>query len=261
MQNQIRHMVAVTAVVFAAIGAAYAQSADVPRNEIEVRGNLTVPTGDADFSGTPTNSLNTIDFKRDFDFDNKLGFEVRFIHRSENQKHKFLASYGRDNWDQERTLTRSFTFRGETYLANASADLGITLRKFRAGYAYRWGNEKIRFGPAADLGFITASAKLTGMTNNGVRTTEGSITKFVGTLGYDLEAHPIPKVTIFHTLGGIVFQGDKVFNTEGGVKVFPARHFGVVGGYKFQTVKLGGDNDNFIRVRQHGPFFGGVVRF
>src|SRR5436189_6188726 len=110
MQNQIRHMIAAAVLLFAGFGALYAQS-DVPRNEIEVRGNLTVPTGDADFSGTPTNSLNTIDFKRDFDFDNKLGFEVRFIHRSENQKHKFLASYGRDNWDQERTLTRSFTIR------------------------------------------------------------------------------------------------------------------------------------------------------
>src|SRR5436190_72714 len=156
MQNQIRHMIAVTAVLFAAFGAAYAQSSDVPRNEIEVRGSLTVPTGNANFSGT-TNSNNTIDFKRDFDFDNKLGFEVKFIHRTENQKHKFLVSYGRDNWDQQRTLTRSFTFRGETYVANASADLGITLRKFRAGYAYRWGNEKIRFGPAGDLGFITTS--------------------------------------------------------------------------------------------------------
>src|SRR6476469_1153534 len=165
MQNQIRYMIGGAILLFAAFGAAYAQSTDVPRNEIEIRGNLTVPTGDADFSGTPTNSNNTIDFKRDFDFDNELGFEVKFIHRTENQKHKFLVSYGRDNWDQQRTLTRSFTFRGETYVANASADLGITLRKFRAGYAYRWGNEKVRFGPAVDLGFITTSAKLTGTTN------------------------------------------------------------------------------------------------
>jgi hypothetical protein len=256
-------MIAAAVLLFAGLGTAYAQtqSVDVPRNEIEIRGSLTVPTGNADFSGTPTNSLNTIDFKRDFDFDNKLGFEVKFIHRSENQKHKFLASYGRDNWDQQRTTTRSFSFLGQTYVANAAADLGVTLRKFRVGYAYRFGNEKFRFGPAFDAGFITSSIKLTGTTNNGVRTGENSFTKFVGTIGYDLEANPIAKVMIFHTLGGMVFQGDRVFNTEGGVKVFPARHFGLVGGYKFQTVRLGGDNDNFIRVRQHGPFFGGVVRF
>lgn len=253
-------MIAVAVLLFAVCGLAYAQSADVPRNEIEVRGNLSVPTGSADFSGT-TNPTNRIDFKRDFDFDNKLGFEVKFIHRSENQKHKFLVSYGRDNWDQQRTLTRSFTFLGQTYVANASADLQLTLRKFRAGYAYRWGNEKVRFGPAGDMGFITTKIKLTGATNNGVRSGETSITKFVATVGYDLEAQPISKVTIFHTLGGIVFLGDKVFNTEGGVKVFPARHFGVVGGYRFQAIKLGGENDNFIKVRQHGPFFGGVLRF
>jgi hypothetical protein len=253
-------MIAGAVVLFVAFAAAYGQSADEPRNEIEVRGNLTVPTGSANFSGT-TNSNNTIDFEKDFSFDNKLGYAVKGIHRSENQKHKFVVSYGRDNWDQQRTLTRSFTFRGETYVANASADLGITLRKFRAGYAYRWGNEKIRFGPMMNGGFITTSVKITGTTNNGTRTAEGSITKFAGSVGYDLEAKPIPKVTIFHDLGWIIFQGDHLFHTEGGVKVFPARHFGVVGGYNFQRVELGGENDNFMLVRQHGPFFGGVVRF
>src|SRR5436190_2958968 len=126
MRNFIRYMMAGPIILFVGFIAVRGQSAtDQPRNEIEVRGNLSVPTGSANFSGT-TSSSQTIDFGRDFSFDNKLGYEVRYIRRSENLKHKFMVQYGRDNWDQQRTLTRSITFQGQTYVANASADLGVT---------------------------------------------------------------------------------------------------------------------------------------
>ena len=259
MLNLIRHMIAGAVILFVAFAATYAQSTDQPRNEIEVRGNVSIPTGSANFSGT-TDSAQTIDFGRDFSFDNKLGFDVRYIHRSENQKHKFTVQYSRDNWDQQRTLTRSFTFRGQTFVANASADLGITLRTFLATYSYRWGNEKIRFGPKVDMGIVSTNAKLTGTTNSGTRSAEGTITKFAATVGYDLEATPSPKVMIFHDLGAIAFQGEHLFHIEVGVKFFFSRHFGAVGGYRYSRYRVE-DNDNFVLVRQHGPFFGGVARF
>lgn len=261
MTKLIRHLIAAAVILFVACGAAvYGQSAtDSPRNEIEVRASLSIPTGSANFSGT-TNSSQTIDFGRDFSFDNKLGFDARYIHRSASQKHKFMIQYSRDNWDQQRTLTRSFTFQGQTYLANASADLGVTLRIFRAMYSYRWGNEKIHFGPMVDLGVVNTSVKLTGTTNSGTRTAEGSINKFAATVGYDLEANPTPKLNLFHNLGGIAFQGDHLFHTEGGVKFFASHHFGVVGGYRYSRYAFE-DNINFIKIRQHGPFFGGVARF
>jgi len=259
MLNLIRHLIAGAVILFVAFAAANGQSTDQPRNEIEVRGNVSIPTGSADFSGT-TDSSQTIDFARDFSFDNKLGFDLRYIHRSENQKHKFLVQYGRDNWDQQRTLTRSFTFLGQTYVANASADLGVTIRVFRAMYSYRWGNEKVHFGPMVDLGVISTNVKLTGTTNNGTRSAEGTISKFAATVGYDLEANPTSKLNLFHNLGAIAFQGEHLFHTEGGLKYFASRHFGAVGGYRFSRYKLK-DNNNFVLVRQHGPFFGGVVRF
>jgi hypothetical protein len=259
MLNLIRHLIAGAVILFVAFAAANGQSTDQPRNEIEVRGNVSIPTGSADFSGT-TDSSQTIDFARDFSFDNKLGFDLRFIHRSENQKHKFLVQYGRDNWDQQRTLTRSFMFLGQTYVANASADLGVTIRVFRAMYSYRWGNEKVHFGPMVDLGVISTNVKLTGTTNNGTRSAEGTISKFAATVGYDLEANPTSKLNLFHNLGAIAFQGEHLFHTEGGLKYFASRHFGAVGGYRFSRYKLE-DNNNFVLVRQHGPFFGGVVRF
>jgi hypothetical protein len=228
-------------------------------NEIEVRGTVGIPSGEANFSGT-TDSSQTIDFSRDFNFDNKLGYDIRFIHRSENEKHKFMVEYSRDNWDQERMLTRTFTFRGETFVANAAAEMDVRVRSFLARYAYRWGNEKIRFGPMGTIGVINTSVDLTGTTNNGTRTAEGSITKFAATVGYDLEATPTENVMIFHSLGAIAFQGEHLFHTEGGVKFFPSHHLGVVGGYRFQRYKVE-DGDNFITIRAHGPFFGGVFRF
>src|ERR1043165_10006413 len=90
-------------------------SSDRPKNEIEVRGTVAVPGGEANFSGT-NNSGSTLDFNRDFDFGNRLGFEARYTYRSENGKHKLQAGYEATSWDRNTTLSRSFTFRGETYV-------------------------------------------------------------------------------------------------------------------------------------------------
>jgi len=45
-----------------------------------------------------------------------------------------------------------------------------------------------------------------------------------------------------------------------GAKYFAARRFDVVGGYRYSRYKVE-DNTHSLLVRQHGPFFGGVVRF
>ena len=259
MRNLFSMSVSILIVGTGLISAPAQTPSDQPRNEIEVRGDVGVPSGKANFSGT-SDAGSTIDFSRDFDFKNKLGFDVRFLHRSINDKHKILVQYSRQDWDKDATLTRSLTFQGQTYVANAQLSLDITVRTFRAMYAYRWGNEKIRVGPMVDLGCISTRAQLTGTTNNGSRTADGSITKFAATVGYDLEYNPTPKVNIFNNLGGIVFQGDHLFHTDGGVKYFVSRQFGVMGGYKYQWYKLT-KNSNFIQVSTHGPFFGGVFRF
>jgi hypothetical protein len=235
------------------------QSSDRPLNEIDVRITFTVPSGEANFSGT-NNSGDTISFDRDFDFKDEFGYELRFTHKSENLKHKFLAQYSSTDWERTRTLTRSFTFRGNTYVANFDATGKLKLRSFRGMYAYRWGNEKFRFGPMADMGIINTKINITGTTNNGTRSGEASLTKFAATIGYDLDYDPNSKLNIFHNLGAIAFRGEHFFHTEGGVKVFLARSFGVTGGYSAVRYKLN-DNDNFITIKAHGPFFGGVLRF
>ncbi len=240
------------------IGAAVAQSEPL-RNEIEVRGLVSIPSGEANFSGTG-DSGSSIDFHRDFDFKNELGFEIRYTHRSKNAKHKIVADYQSSSWDRSTVLTRSFTFRGETYVASANLDGDLGLRTLRAMYAYRWGNDKFRIGPMVDVGLIRVNLELVGTTTNGVRSAEGSISKFAATVGYDLDYDPTPKLNIFNNLGAIAFQNDRLFHTEGGVKYFPSRNIGVTGGYRYQRYKFIND-DNFFRVTAHGPFFGGIYRF
>ncbi|HEY5837480.1 MAG TPA: hypothetical protein VIT19_00500 [Pyrinomonadaceae bacterium] len=260
MQDLLTKAVGVTLVSVALASVTFGQSSpDAPRNEIEVRGVVSVPSGEANFSGT-TNSGSTLDFNRDFDFKNELGFQIRYTNRSENKKHKIVASYESSSWDRSTTLTRSFVFRGETYVANANIQGDLKLRTFRAMYAYRWGNDKIRFGPMVDMGVISAGLDLAGTTNNGTRTTEGSVTKFAATVGYDLDYDPAPNVNIFNNLGVIAFQNDRLFHTEGGVRYYPARQFGVVGGYRYQRYRWVDDND-FLRISAQGPFFGGIFRF
>ena len=245
--------------VLALMVPAHAQASDQPKNEIEVRATYSIPSGEANFSGTGASGSN-IDLSRDFDFKNEFGFQVRYAYRSSNGKHKIVLDYDSTNWERNATLSRSFTFRGETYIANANIDGELKLQTFRAMYAYRWGNDKLRFGPMVDMGFIKTSLDLTGTTNNGVRSTEGSITKFAATVGYDLDYAPTSGISLFHNLGAIAFQGEHLFHTEGGVKVYVFKNFGALGGYKAQRFKLK-DGADFLTIRQHGPFFGGVVRF
>ena len=255
----MKNIIGILVVSLSFIGIVKGQSTGQPRSEFEVRGIYSIPAGDTSFS-TSGSTGSTISFENDFDFGNELGYGFRFSHRSETGKHKFLAEYNSVTWDRTRTLTRSFTFLGQTYVANLQTASDLKLRTFRAMYAYRWGNEKIRIGPMFDMGVVSTRLELTGATNNGIRTTEGKINKFAATVGYDLDWNPVPSVTFFNNLGAIKFKKDHLFRVEGGVKYFPARHFGVSGGYLFQRYKLK-DDDNFLTVRSNGPFAGGVIRF
>jgi hypothetical protein len=230
-----------------------------PRNEIEVRGAFAIPSGEASFSSNGDEGT-VIDFSRDFDLKTEFGFLVRFTHRTENGKHKLLGEYGQTKWNRTTSLSRSFTFLGQTYVANLDASADLRLRDFRVMYAYRWGDDKIRIGPMVDMGVVSTKLDLTGTTNNGTRSDSGKITKFAATIGYDLDYDPTPQVNIFHNLGAIAFQGERLFHTEGGVKFFVTRQFGVSAGYKALRYRVE-KNDNFILVRAHGPFFGGVFRF
>jgi len=246
--------------MFAFIISAQAQSTEPTKHEIEIRATYSVPSGETNFSGT-TASGNTVDFGRDFDFKNEFGWQARYTYRSTDGKHKIVADYDAANWERSTTLTRTITFRGQTYVANASLDGALKLQTFRAMYAYRWGNEKLRFGPMVDMGFIKTSLALNGTTASGTRSSDGSLTKFAATIGYDLDYKPTPKINLFHNLGAIKFRRDNLFHAEGGIKVFVTESFGAVGGYKVQRYKLDGDDPNFLTIRSHGPFFGGVVRF
>lgn len=258
----MKHLTLVAIVAFACTafaGGALAQSTSRPLNEIEIRGLVSIPSGEANFSGT-TDAGNTLDFERDFDFKNELGFLVRYTYRSEDGKHKLLGEFTSTSWNRSTTLTRSFTFRGETYVANANIDGELNLRTFRAMYAYRWGNDKVRIGPMVDMGLVRVDLDITGTTNNGTRTAAGEVNKFAATVGYDLDYDPLPNVNIFNNLGLIAFQNDRLFHAEGGIRYYPSRNFGVVGGYSYQRYRWV-DDDDFLRITAQGPFFGGVIRF
>ena len=257
MKLRITHLI-LSGFVLVAVVSVNAQTTPL-QNEIEVRGAISVPSGEASFSSNGSTGT-VISFSRDFDFKNELGFLVRYTRRSENGKHKFLGEFGQTKWNRTRSLSRSFTFLGQTYVANLDTSSELKLTDFRVMYAYRWGNDKIRIGPMFDAGVVSTRLDLTGTTNNGTRSDSGKITKLAATIGYDLDYDPTPKVNIFHNLGAIAFQGERLFHTEGGLKFFATRHFGFSGGYRALRYRVE-KNDNFILVKAHGPFFGGVFRF
>ena len=235
------------------------QTSPRPPNEIEVRGVVSVPSGEASFSSNNT-SGSIISFDRDFDFRNEIGFELRFTHRTPSGKHKFQGGYSQTTWNRSTSLSRSFTFRGETFTANLDTEADLRLSNFRAMYAYRWGNEKFRIGPMGDMGVVSTRLNITSTTNNGTRSGSGSITKFAATVGYDLDYDPTPHINIFNNLGAIKFRGERLFHVEGGIRVYVTPNFGFSGGYKAERYRVE-DGDDFLLVRAHGPFFGGLFRF
>ena len=229
------------------------------KHEVEVRGVYTIPSGEASFTRNGING-SELSLDRDFDFQNELGFELRYTHRTASGKHKFQVGYNQTTWERTANLSRSFTFLGETYVANLDIDAEFRLSTFRGMYSYRWGNDKIRIGPMVDMGVVNVGLDITGTTNTGTRTGSGSRSKFAATIGYDLDYDPSPRINIFNNLGIIAFQGDRVFHVEGGVRVFATRNFGFSGGYKAERYKYDVDPD-LLKIDAHGPFFGGVLRF
>jgi len=246
-------------VVLLFIAAAIVKSQTSERHEIEVRGVLSIPSGDASFSANGV-AGSEISFSRDFDFRNELGFELRYTHRAASGKHKLQAGYSQTTWNRNTTLSRSFTFRGETFDANLNASGDLRLSTFRAMYAYRWGNEKLRIGPMGDMGVVSTRLNISATTNNGTRSGSGSITKFAATVGYDLDYDPTPRINIFNNLGAIAFMGERLFHVEGGMRLFATRNFGFSGGYKFERYRVENEPD-FLKISAHGPFFAGVFRF
>ncbi len=256
MRLLTRYVAATVVLLFMAAAIIKSQTSS---HEIEVRGVLSVPSGEASFSSSGA-SGSVISFSQDFDFRNELGFELRYTHRTAGGKHKLQAGYGQTTWNRNTTLSRSFTFRGETFEANLDASGDLRLSNFRAMYAYRWGNEKFRIGPMGDMGVVSTRLNISATTNNGTRSGSGSITKFAATVGYDLDYDPTPHINIFNNLGAIAFMGERLFHVEGGVRVFATRNFGFSGGYKAERYRVE-DGPDFLLVRAHGPFFGGVLRF
>src|SRR5438128_22578 len=119
MGKFVPRMAVIMVITLVIAASVYAQtSADDPRNEIEVRGFYSMPSGDTSFTGSGNSTGSTISFDRDFDFRSQLGFEMRYTHRTASGKHKFLVEYTDTRWNRSTTLSRSFTFLGETYLAN-----------------------------------------------------------------------------------------------------------------------------------------------
>jgi hypothetical protein len=250
---------AATIVVLFFASIANSQVPEGSQNEVEVRGVLSVPSGEASFSSNGA-SGSVISFEQDFDFRNELGFEIRFTHRTASGKHKFQGGYSQTTWNRSTSLSRSFTFRGETFTANLDTASNLRLSNFRAMYAYRWGNEKFRIGPMFDMGVVSTRLEIEAATNSGTRSASGSISKFAATVGYDLDYVPTPRINIFNNLGAIRFQGERLFHVEGGARIYVTKNFGFSGGYKAERYRVEKDLD-FLKVVAHGPFFGGVLRF
>jgi hypothetical protein len=250
----ITNLILLMAVVISA-----SAQADKPRSEVEVSGIYTIPSGSVNLSGTTPNDT-TVDFSRDLDLQNRWGYGLKYIYRSESGKHKLWASYTHTSNTNTGLLNRSIIFGGRVYIANVTTRSDTSLGIFLASYAYRWGNDKIRIGPMGQLGWATTKVGLNAVGISAGGSREGSISSVAGTVGYDMDYDPNPKVNIYNNVGFMALSGERFLRGEIGLKYYFVRAFGINGGYQFGNYKLK-KNQNFIDARENGPFIGGVLRF
>src|SRR6185295_13441366 len=103
--HKLKIQVLAVAVVLAAATVSFAQT-DKTKHEIEIRATLSIPSGEANFSGTGA-AGSTIDFNRDADLSNEWGFDIKYAYRTTDGKHKVGVEYANADWTRTRVIGRS----------------------------------------------------------------------------------------------------------------------------------------------------------
>jgi hypothetical protein len=207
-----------------------------------------------------TGTAEPVDFVETFDIEDKWfpGFRA-----SLGRKHKFNISYAPVKYDASTTITRTITFRGQTFRIGAPATTDIKWDLWRFGYEWDFVSmEKGYVGVIADLKYnkLTASIDSPALTSSA--STEQ--TAPVPTIGVAFRAFPVPMLSIGGEFSGLKIERDDFdakffdFNIDG--TVYFGRYLGAQGGYRSVTVDYVIDDD-IGDLKLKGPWIGGLVRF
>jgi hypothetical protein len=222
----------------------------MPSPEITLQsGSLTAATGITD-----------IDFVQEFGIEDKTFPEFRF---AVGRSHKFRFSYVPMKYEADATITRTITFRGQTFTVGAPASTDIEWDLWRFGYEWDFvSREKGYFGVVGELKYNKLNASIVSSALSVTAATEQKAP--VPTIGVAGRGYPHPLVAISGELTGMkVKAGDfdgKFLDFDINAAVTLGKVIGVQGGYRAVTVDYLIDDDTGD-LKMKGPYIGAVVKF
>jgi hypothetical protein len=262
------------ALVLAVSGSASAQSAqseDFDQFKVRVSGFW--------FRSSPTVSLvaaghnGSIQFDRDFGFNDYSTFIGKFDWRFARKHHFYLVAIPFIQSNQ-RTLSRTIVFRGQTFNVGAVSRGELSTILYGPGYQYDISRRKrehigiaVQFNLFNTRGSISAAAQVTG---GGVQQAAASSgASFlapipVGGPEFRFYLTNSPRVFVEGNIYGMYFFGyGNYYSTLGDLGFSLSKHFSVNAGYGIGS-RLNintGTSRNGFSLTQQGPMVGGQISF
>jgi hypothetical protein len=267
-----RISIAVTALVLLGAGRAHAQfnapAKPAPGEDFHVELGLMYwkPTPELTLStsGLSAAGIDHVDFVKEFDIQDERFKELR-VTLHPGRKHKINFSNVPVRYNQDATLERTITFRGQTFPVSVAANADIKWDLLRIGYEWDVVSaSRGLLGITADLRYNHVQGVITAA-NVGTASTDQKAP--IPAIGFVARAYPHRNFSITAEVGGFKvpeswserFQGKFVNADFYGTLSF-TRFLAVQGGYRSVVANYVVDED-LGDLKLKGVYFGGLVRF
>jgi hypothetical protein len=204
-----------------------------------------------------------IDLKKDLDIEDQGYPEVRLTWHT-GPKSKIRIAYTQVNYEGDETLVRTIKFGEETYNVGTRVATDFDVRYIRLGWAWQFiniGNGVVKFGTLLEGKGYWGKATIEAPD---LVTPVKESEKFIfglPTLGVALDLRPHKRLNIFGEASGMTAgRYGYTYDAEAGIQFIPIRILSLIGGYRIMEFK-GESDDDYAKVRVHGPFIGATIRF
>jgi hypothetical protein len=203
-----------------------------------------------------------IDFVEDLDIKDENYPEIRVTWYT-GPKSKIRAAYTEVNYEGDENLERTVQFAGETYPAGTRVITDVDMKYLRVGWAWQFINlgGVVKLGTLIEAKVFRFDGSLDASNFISPISESERFTFGLPTIGVALDINPHKMVNIFAEGSGLPAGSyGYVYDAEVGIKFIPVRIFSIIGGYRIMEFKAENDDD-FAKIRIHGPFVGLTIRF
>jgi hypothetical protein len=230
---------------------------------LELEGRYWIPDLSGKVKASETFIDTEVDLKGDLGIKDENFPEARVTWYT-GPKSKIRLAYTQAGFEGDENLDRTIEFDGQTYTVGTRVETDVKVRYLRLGWAWQFidiGKGVVKLGTLLEgkgfWGKVTLEAP---DLSPSLRESE----KFLfglPTLGIALDINPHKMINIFAEASGLTAGSyGYVYDAEVGVKLIPVKFLSIIGGYRIFDIKAK-HNDDYAKLRLHGPFAGATLRF